>query len=113
MGTSATDGAVILTLEFERDGKYWLGHCRELGTATDGRSLEKVKRDLVKLVTLHLNGLLAIDELDNLFRERGIKLYTDSLPAEVTAHVPVSDHDRFVQATPIHITSPDRLAVAS
>ncbi len=65
----------VLTLEFHKEDRLWVGVCRELGTATDGRSLDRVERELVKLVMLHLNGLEDIGEREHIFRERGIKLY--------------------------------------
>lgn len=96
-------GFVILTLEFEKEDGYWLGHCRELGTATDGRSLSAVMRRLNKLVALHLDGLEAIGERENLFRERGITLYADGLPSEVPTSVPVTSNETLVQATSVAV----------
>lgn len=101
MGSGTAKGFVVLTLEFQREGGYWLGHCRELGTATDGRSLDSVRRRLTKLVTLHLDGLDAIGERENLFRERGITLYTDELPREIATSIPVTHDETLVQATPV------------
>jgi predicted RNase H-like HicB family nuclease len=103
-------GFVILTLEFRREDGYWLGRCRELGTATDGRSLERVKRELLELVELHLNELEEVGERENVFRERRIKLCTDEvLPAQVDGTIPVAaEDDAMVQVRPIAVRLADR-----
>ncbi|GEM_PF-1099907 len=85
----AQSGFVVLTLEFRKQGDYWIGECRELGTATDGRSLERVERELSRLVLLHISGLEDIGERDRLFRERGITFYTDHPPKELEKALPV------------------------
>jgi hypothetical protein len=91
MAGAAAGGFVILTLQFRKEGHFWLGECKELGTATDGRSLERVRLELEHLVTLHLLGLEDAGERDRFFAENGIKLYTDGLPSVVERSVPVSD----------------------
>ncbi|HEY7293538.1 MAG TPA: hypothetical protein VH916_00800 [Dehalococcoidia bacterium] len=84
-------GFVVLTLEFRKEGGYWIGECRELGTATDGRSLDRVERELSRLVELLIGGLEEIGEHERLFRERGITLYTDHPPRQLDAALPVVD----------------------
>ncbi len=37
---------VVLRLLFRRDGRRWTGECLELGTATYGRTLMQVEREL-------------------------------------------------------------------
>lgn len=93
-----THGYAVLTLEFHKEGGLWVGQCRELGTATDGRTLDGVERELVKLAVLHLNGLEDIGERERVFRERGIKLYTHS-PRNIERTVPISEasQDIFIQ----------------
>jgi hypothetical protein len=81
---------VILTLEFRQSDKTWQGECLELGTATDGRSLNQVHNELCELVELHLNSLEAVGERERFFREHGIQLYThDAIPARVEAPLSV------------------------
>lgn len=96
---AAKKSFVILTLKFRKEGRYWLGECEELGTATDGQSLEKVRKELQSLVALHVNALEEAGELARVFQERGIKLYTDKLPAEVDRSLPISDDSE----TPIEL----------
>jgi hypothetical protein len=81
----------------------WVGECRELGTATDGRSLEKVEAELARLVVLDLNCLEELGERERLFQERGIKLYPVQAPDQVEMSVPVNGGNRLVQARSIAI----------
>ena len=74
------EGFVILTLTFRKEGRLWLGQCLELGTATDGRSLDQVHDELSELVTLHLDTLEDVGERERFFTEHGIKFYTEELP---------------------------------
>ena len=80
---SGEDTYALLTFEFHEEGPYWVGACCEVGTATDGRSFEKVAQELGRLVALHLKGLEDIGERERLFRERGIEVFTGQAPAEV------------------------------
>ncbi|SRR6266699_5533091 len=98
MVSEAVKGFVILTLEFHKDDRYWVGVCRELGVAADGRSLEKLRAHLTDLVRLHLNGLEAIGERERVFQQRGIRFYVNELPNEIEATLPVSDDERLVEA---------------
>lgn len=90
-------GYVIFTLEFRQDGKRWLGGCRELGTATYGRTLKQVHDELIELVTLHLNTLDDVGERERFFKEHDIRVYHDAPPAMVQPAVPV-DSETFVHA---------------
>ena len=96
---------VILTFEFHKEGGLWLGHCRELGTATDGRFLDKVEDELTELVLLHLDGLDDIGERERVFQERGIRVYAADVPAEVETSVPVTDEQTFVRSKPIRVSA--------
>jgi hypothetical protein len=104
---------VVLTLEFRKEGSHWLGRCLELGTATDGRSLERVKAELEELVLLHLNGLEDVHERERVFRERGIKLYADELPEFKRAELPVRQGDGvLLEARAVPVDVPDRTLAA-
>ena len=70
--TAATSASALLTFAFHREGHMWVGACLELGTATDGRSFEKVERELRQLVMLHLESLEEIGERERIFEQRGI-----------------------------------------
>src|SRR5690349_18607651 len=85
----AAHGFVILTLAFRKEGLRWLGQCLELGTATDGRTLERVHEDLRELIEMHLEGLEEVGERERFFAERGIRFYTDELPDRVAPELPV------------------------
>ncbi len=79
----------------------WVGECRELGTATDGRSLERVEQELGRLVQLDLDALEELGERERLFMERGIAVYPAELPRHVSMSVPVNGSNWLVQARPI------------
>jgi len=100
---TSDEGYIVLTFEFHKEGQMWVGECRELGTATDGRSLEKVEEELLELVALDLNGLEEIGERERLFKERGIKIYPVQAPDQVTMNVPVNTSNRLVQARSIRM----------
>lgn len=68
-------GYVVLTHEFGREGRRWTAHCKELGTATFGRSLPEARRRLIEVVGLHLNTLEDVGERKRFFREHNIKFY--------------------------------------
>jgi hypothetical protein len=63
--------SVVLTFSFRKEGRLWAGECLELGTATDGRRLEKVYQELSNLVVLHLNALQDIGEADRVLALAG------------------------------------------
>jgi predicted RNase H-like HicB family nuclease len=66
---------VVLTLQFEREGKHWVGACVELGTSTFARSIERAQRKLRELVVLHLNALEEEGERERFFEEHGIEIH--------------------------------------
>lgn len=70
-------GFVLLTFEFHREGRLFVGVCRELGVATDGRDVLKLSDRLAEMVEMYLNGLEEAGETERVFRERGLTLYTD------------------------------------
>lgn len=106
-GRSRTSGSafVILTFEFHKEGHLWVGRCRELGTVTDGRSLEKVEAELVELVLLHVSALEEVGERERFFREHRIKLYTTDPPTEVRRRVPVSDQPTLVRFKSLRLST--------
>ncbi len=89
-------GYAVLTLVFREAGGVWTAECRELGTATDGTTLQEVHSQLVDLIVLHLNALESSGERERFFERHGIKLYRpDATPAAVQRQVPV-DENAFV-----------------
>ena len=116
-GAAGVLGYVVLTLEFRKDPHGWAGVCRELGTATDGRSLDRVRRELAELVVLTLNGLEDLGDRERVFAERGITLYPERPPAELPAQMPVDREDDahpvLVQLRALPIVSPPPRAPAA
>jgi hypothetical protein len=99
----ATQGFVVLTLQFRQSDERWLGECLELGTATDGRSLKQVHSELMELVLFHLDSLEAVGERDRFFREQGITLYPDdAVPTTVEKYILV-DADTYVHAQQVSL----------
>ena len=41
---------VLLTLEFRKEGKKWVAHCKELGTATFGYTLRDAEEKLKEAI---------------------------------------------------------------
>ncbi len=114
MATPQDGPFVILTLEFRKDDGYWLGRCRELGTATDGRSLERVSQELIELVALHLAGLADTGEQERVLADRGVTVYSDILPAMLNTQVPVKeDGSVLVQLWPVPLDAPRRTLAAA
>ena len=68
-------GYIVLTFEFRKEGKRWVAHCEELGTATFGRSIPEAERKLKEAVLLHLNTLQDVDETERFFKEHSIKFH--------------------------------------
>lgn len=82
---SQATGYVLLTLQFQREGRNWVGICLELGTSTFDRSLEKTRAMLSELVLEHLNLLEEEGERERFFSEHGIAVHAE-VPA--TALIP-------------------------
>ncbi len=68
-------GYVVLTYEYGREGRRWTAYCKELGTATFGRSLPEAERRLEEVVGLHLNALEDVGERKRFFQEHNIKFH--------------------------------------
>ena len=72
-------GFVVLRFEFtEEDDGRWAAICKELGTATFGKSLEEARRDLVDAVELNLYMLEKHGERARFFKEHGIKIHREA-----------------------------------
>jgi hypothetical protein len=112
LDSSPGPGYIVLTFEFHKEGGMWVGECRELGTATDGRSLERVEDELVNLVLLHLYGLEEIGERERVLAERGITLYPTEVPDHVDRSVPVNSLNRLIQARSIRVPVRERQLAA-
>lgn len=89
------NGYVVLTYEFGREGRRWTAHCKELGTATFGRSLPEAQRRLAEVVGLHLNTLEDIGERKRFFQEHNIKFH-ETKPKSIVVSIPANNAS-FVQ----------------
>lgn len=76
-------GYIKVTFQFHREGSQWVGECLELGTSTYAATLEETERELMELVTLHLNTLANLGERERFFSENGIEIFYNDLPKTV------------------------------
>ena len=81
-------GYVVLTLEFRRAGRRWTAYCKELGTATFGRSLPEADKRIKEAVLLHLNTLEDVGERQRFFRENNIEFHHTRPKKNITVCVP-------------------------
>lgn len=80
-------GYVVLTLEFRNVGRRWSAYCKELGTATFGRSLPEADKRIKEAVLLHLNTLEDVGERERFFREHNIEFHHDRPRKNITVCV--------------------------
>jgi predicted RNase H-like HicB family nuclease len=90
-----TAGYIVLTFEFGEEGKRITAYCKELGTATFGRSLKEAKERLSEAVALHLNTLEQLGERERFFQENDI-VYHKAKPRSVKIHIPIKE-EFFIQ----------------
>lgn len=69
------DGYIVLTYKFQKEGRRWVAHCEELGTAAFGRSMPEAEKRLGEAIWLHLNTLEDVGERRRFFKEHDIKLH--------------------------------------
>ena len=70
-----SNGYILVTFKFRKEGRRWTAYCEELGTATFGRSLPEAQKKLEEMVLLHLNTLEDVGERDRFFKENNIEFY--------------------------------------
>lgn len=80
-------GYVVLTLEFRRVDRRWTAYCKELGTATFGRSLPEADKRIKEAVLLHLNTLEDVGERQRFFRENNIEFHHARPRKNITVRV--------------------------
>lgn len=83
------EGYVVLTYQFQKEGKRWLARCEELGTAVFGRSLPEAERILSEATWLHLNTLEDVGERERFFKEHNIRFHTIKPRHYVTVCIPL------------------------
>ena len=67
-------GHLILTLQFEREGKNWVGTCVELGTSTFACNTGRAQQKLRESIVSHLDALEEEGERERFFEEYGIEV---------------------------------------
>ncbi|MBI2832384.1 MAG: hypothetical protein HYX79_09025 [Chloroflexi bacterium] len=87
---------VVLTYKFQKVGRRWTAYCEELGTATFGRSLPEAERHLDEAVSLHLDTLEEVGEIERFFREHNIQLHRTKPEKDILVCMPL-DQSVFVQ----------------
>ncbi|MDV2989061.1 MAG: hypothetical protein P3T54_02715 [Dehalogenimonas sp.] len=99
---TSSNGYIQLTLEFSREGRRWLGRCRELGTSTFGRTLTEADAKLREAVDCHLNTLEEVGERERFFRDHhivvrpaaaGRAMVEVEMPAESASFIKTHLHD--------------------
>jgi predicted RNase H-like HicB family nuclease len=80
-------GYIILTYEFHKEEKKWVGLCEELGTSTFGRSLKEAEDRLNEAVDLHVHTLEDVGEVERFFKEHDIKLHTTKPGKETKIYI--------------------------
>ena len=88
-------GYIILTLEFKREGRRWLASCKELGTATFGRSLKEAEEKLKEACFLHVSTLEDVGERERFFRENNITFHHIRPKSGLHVRVPVNSRTYF------------------
>ena len=61
-----------LNTKVEKHDEVYVGYCVELGTVTQGDSLEEVCENLKDAIYVHLSVLDEIGERERVFREKGV-----------------------------------------
>lgn len=70
-----TEGFIILTVRFEREGDQWAATCLELGTAACGDNFEEAQEAIREAITLQLNALEELGERASFFQRYRIRFY--------------------------------------
>ena len=102
----AEAGYVVLTLEYRKAGNRWTAQCRELGTATFGRTLRSAEEKIHEAMLLHLNTLEDVGERERFLKEHNIQFHRTK-PRKVSCAP--TNSEVFIQP---HIQRISRLAVA-
>ena len=81
---------VFLSFEFHKEGRRWTARCKELGTATFGRSVTEAETRLQEAVVLHLNTLDDVGETERFFKEHNIKFYSTKPKHDLPVYIPAT-----------------------
>ncbi len=93
--TPRTDGYITITFIFQKEGRRWTGCCKELGTATFGRSIGEAEKNLEEAVMLHLNTLEEVGERRRFFKEHSIEFHRKKPVEEFQIRAPITKREIF------------------
>ena len=96
------EGYVVLTYQFQKEGRRWLARCEELGTSVFGRSLPEAEKILEEAVLLHLNTLEDVGERERFFKENDIPFHKVKPEDDITVNVSLRQ-DVFIHPHVQHI----------
>jgi len=65
---------IIVSVEVEREGDYYVSKCVELGTASFGSSEEEAVRNALDAALVYLNTLEDLGECDQVLRQKGVPI---------------------------------------
>ncbi len=100
--TAVSRGYIVVTFEFKRINRRWSVCCKELGTATFGRSLPEAEKRIKEAVSLHLNTLEDVGERERFFKEHKIQFHSTK-PRNITFCASINKEtflQPYVQAVP-------------
>jgi predicted RNase H-like HicB family nuclease len=86
--TRTTARKIRVTYVVQKEDGQYAAYCRELGTASCGRTVEEAFTNLHEAIWVHLNAIDEAGERDRWFEERGIQvLAAGDEPEEITLHI--------------------------
>ena len=81
-------GVVTLTGIIEKEGNQYVSHCRELGVASCGDTIDEALTNLDDAIQVHIDALVETGELLRVFRERNIRIDLQPSQDEPLIRVP-------------------------
>jgi len=84
------NGYILLTFEFHKEGRRWTALCKELGTATFGRSVTEAETRLQEAVVLHLSTLDDVGESERFFKEHNIQFHSTKPKHDLPIRMPAT-----------------------
>ena len=69
---------VVLTMVIEREGKYYVSRCSELGIASSGQTEEEALRSIEDATEVYLNTLEDLGECEEFLQRQGVPVYCNA-----------------------------------
>lgn len=92
--------ALVLTMVFHQEDHQWVGVCKEIGTSTFDKDLEKAKQELMEMTCEHLTVLNELGELkDFLKRHRIVHAFGGNEAKTRRVTVPVEESPKTMTST--------------